>query len=363
MKIPIKNLYYIFCYAWASFPQGELVEVGDDDAPTLQNLFAKILIDGLHKIVRRGLARGYVPQEDDLRVPRGRLLLDEIIKRQTLLKGQATCLFEEFQSDILKNQIIKATARILCSSPSLEKIYQHELRFLVRSLDAVSDIRLSVSVFRRIQISRNDRAYKLLIKLCEFIFRSSLPEEGGTGSRFADVLEDEVTMSTVFEDFLRNFFAHEQSEFAVSRDRYLWDAIPLSEGGGKLLPVMDTDIVLRSPSRTIVADAKYYREMLRGRDQSIQKINSANLYQLFSYLHHARLRELGQQVHGMLIYPSVGCDVLEDYEIAGSRVRIATVNLNKDWQEIHTELLRLLHPIGDEAQLSYHSSDFALLAV
>ena len=159
MSIPIRNLYYIFCYAWARFPSGEMVEVGKDDAPDLQNLFAKLLIDGLHRIMRRGLARGYVELQEDLKGPRGRLLLDQMIKRQTLLRGEAACQFDELQTDILKNQIIKATAKLLERSETIEAGYRHELGVLSRQLESVSDIRLSSSTFRRVQISRNDRSY------------------------------------------------------------------------------------------------------------------------------------------------------------------------------------------------------------
>lgn len=342
MPIPIKNLYYIFCYAWASFPSGDLVDVGKDEAPELQNLFAKLLIDHLHRVIRRGLARGYISHTEDLRGPRGRLLFDQIVKRQTLLRGEAACQFDELKTDILKNQIVKATARMLERSPNVAQKYRHELGALVRRLEAVSDIRLSSGAFRRVQIFRNDHSYSLLMKLCEFVFQSALPDENGENGRFADVLGDEVIMSAVFEDFLRNFFVHEQKTFKVSRDQYLWDAVGLTASAHSLLPVMQTDLVLRSQDRTIVADAKYYKETLKGRDKSAPKLNSSNLYQLFTYLHHAQLREPDKRIDGMLIYPSVGYEVRADYEFAGKYLRIATVDLNRPWPQIHEDLLALI---------------------
>ena len=267
--------------------------------------------------------------------------MDEIVKRQTLLRGEAACQFDELQTDILKNQIVKATAKLLQRSQAVELDYRHELGVLVRRLEAVADIRLSPSAFRRVQISRNDRSYSMLMKLCEFVFQAALPEEEGSGARFVDVLENEATMSAVFEEFLRNFYAHEQSNFTVKRDQFTWDALGFTETGASLLPVMQTDIVLRAPNRTIVIDAKYYKETLKGRDKSAPKINSAHLYQLFTYLHHAKLREPGKRVDGMLIYPSVGLDLREDFEMAGDLVRIATIDLDQSWQEIHSGLLDL----------------------
>ena len=103
VTIPIKNLYYIFCYAWGSFPSGDMVDVGKEEAPDLQNLFAKLLIDGLHRIIRRGMARGYVSRQEDLKGPRGRILVDEMIKRQRLMGGEADWELDEVVGGVMRD--------------------------------------------------------------------------------------------------------------------------------------------------------------------------------------------------------------------------------------------------------------------
>jgi 5-methylcytosine-specific restriction enzyme subunit McrC len=50
-----------------------------------------------------------------------------------------------------------------------------------------------------------------------------------------------------------------------------------------LLPTMETDITLRSGTRTVVIEAKYYRETLTRR-YGKETLHSDNLYQLFAYL-------------------------------------------------------------------------------
>ena len=341
MAIPIRNLYYIFCYAWSRFPDGEAADVGEENCPDLQNLFAKLLIEGMHGLIRRGMDRGYVEVTEDTRSPRGRLLLDEMIKRQTMLRGEAACRYDELQIDILHNQILKATARLLAKSKGLLPVYRHELGILARRLEAVSDIRLTSSTFRRVQLSRNSRQYRLLMRLCEFVFHSSLPEENGSGSRFADILDDEVRMSSVFEDFLRNFYAHEQSAFTVKRDIMAWDAVPLTDGAAVLLPTLETDVTLHSRDRVIIFEAKYYKDPLEGRPGFPRKLRSNHLRQLFTYMHHMALRYTTKQVDGILIYPTVGTELSADYLISGRNVRAITIDLNRQWPEIHNELLSI----------------------
>lgn len=179
------------------------------------------------------------------------------------------------------------------------------------------------------------------MRLCEFVFYSLLPDENGAKSRFADILDDEVRMSTIFEEFLRNFYEHEQSEFRVKRDNMYWDAIPLTEGAAAILPGMETDISLTSSERTIVIDAKYYKETLVGRPGFKKKLRSAHLYQLFAYMHHASIRYPGTQVDGALIYPAVETSVSADYQISDHRLRILAIDLNREWREIHRDLLDL----------------------
>lgn len=339
MTIPIRNLYYIFCYAWSRFPTGNQVDVGIDNCPDLSNLMAKLLIENTHRLMRRGLDRGYVNQIEELRTPRGRMMFDRMIKEQSLRRGAAICSFDELRHDVLHNQIIKATARSLITVKSLEKPLREELGVLIRQLSLVSDIRLTGPLFRRVQLSRDRQLYGLLMRLCEFVFYSLLPDEKGAGARFADILEDEVRMSAIFEEFLRNFFAHEQSEFKVKRDNMTWDADALTEGAAAILPSMETDISLTSAERTIVIDAKYYKQTLIGRPGFAKKLRSAHLYQLFTYLNHASHRYPGTQVDGALIYPAVGSSISADYQIADHRLRVVAIDLDRDWKDIHLDLL------------------------
>lgn len=349
MTIPIRNLYYLFTYAWARFPAGDEVPTGVDECPDLQNLLAKLLIDGTHRLVRRGLDRGYISIEEDTRAPRGKLLLNEIIKRQTLRTGQVACTYDELLPDVLHNRILKATFKLLAASKDLLPTYKQELLLLHRRLEAVSDVRLDAGCFKRVQLSRNTRQYGLLLQVCELVFHSLLPDEQGTGSRFADILDDDLRMSSIFEDFLRNFYAYEQQTFSVGREILGWEAEPLSAAADGFLPTMQTDITLRSADRIVVADAKYYKNTLT-QFHGGSKIHSSNLYQLYAYLKHTSVKHPSMVTDGALIYPTVNKHLLLDYKLRDHHIRVATVDLSRSWREIHEHLLGLLFkPYGEDA--------------
>ncbi len=345
MTIPIRNLYYLFCYAWAQFPDGNTVDVGVDECPDLQNLFGKVLIEGVNRLIRRGLDRGYREFIEETRSPRGRIQLDSTAKAQTMRRGMVVCSFDELSHDVLHNQIIKAVARLLAREPSMTKPLAHELRIIERKLGMVSDIRLSADAFRLVQLSRNTGPYRVLLQLCEFVFRSIMPEEGGAGSRFADVLDDEDRMSKVFEEFLRNFYVYEQKVYRVRKEEMQWDSFGTTDSLSlAYLPKMQTDVTLKSIDQVKIFDAKFYKAPFESRFGS-PKINSNNLYQIVTYLQHATRNYPNHQVSGGLIYAAAGQPLSLSYRLLGYEVRVDAIDLTTPWPTIKSTLLDLLNGV------------------
>jgi 5-methylcytosine-specific restriction enzyme subunit McrC len=343
-SIPIQNLYYLFLYAWDRFPEGQAVEVEATGSPDLVDLFAKVLCNGVRRLLRRGLDKHYLEFEEETVSPRGRFLLSETFKRTTLIRGRAVCAYDELSVDIPHNQVLKATLRSLASRQGIDAKSAQELRTLHRQMAGVSDRPLTRALFQRVQLGRNNRHYDLLLRICSLILDSLLPGEGEGRTRFADILEDEVKMSTIFESFVRNFYRSEQAAFRVGADQLSWDVSHSDPQHAHFLPAMRTDVTLRGPERTIVLDAKFHKTTLAQYRGSSGKVKSENLYQLLTYLRH--IHPHGQpaaQVEGILLYPRTSPqDLRLDYCIAGHRVRVHTLALDRPWPEISQDLLGLL---------------------
>ncbi|TVQ89262.1 MAG: hypothetical protein EA393_07305 [Bacteroidetes bacterium] len=76
---------------------------------------------------------------------------------------------------------------------------------------------------------------------------------------------------------------------------------------------------------------------------SLQKINSSNLYQLFSYLKNQETdSKLTLNCEGILLYPSIQNDFVHSYKYENHRIRVMSVNLNQEWQNIMTDLLKII---------------------
>ena len=304
--------------------------------------------DGTHRLLRRGLDRGYVDVTEETRSPRGKLRLDVMTKQQTMLRGFAVCDVDELTPDVLHNQILKASLLSLAACADVEKDLRHELMTSARRMAGVSQIRLAADLFHRVQLSRNTSQYSFLLRICELVFHALLPDEKGGGSKFQSILDDETRMSALFEDFLRNFYRSELPSYSAASEIMPW--LAEAEDGADLayLPIMKTDITLRSGVRTIVADAKYYKEILAGGRYG-QKVRSAHLYQLSTYLAHVREKEPGQDLSGLLIYPAGSQSLRLNYRLLGTNMTVATVDLSAEWPSIHEELIQLIEPAAEPA--------------
>src|ERR1700733_6314012 len=105
--IPIRNLYYLFLYAWDRFSEGSRADVGAEASPDLPNLLARVLASGVRRQLRRGLDRGYVQRVDELALPRGKFLLQDTVRKSSLASGRVVCQFDELNADTLPNRILR----------------------------------------------------------------------------------------------------------------------------------------------------------------------------------------------------------------------------------------------------------------
>ncbi len=343
--VPIRNLYYLLLYAWDRFSEGNRADVGADVSPDLPNLLARVLASGVRRQLSRGLDRGYVERVDELALPRGKFLLQDTVKRSSLASGRAICQFDELSADTLPNRILRAAIRRLYLSPDIAVGVAAELRRLEMRLQGVARMPLSPTLFRSLQVTKSQAHHGFLMDVCRLVMDLSLPDKSGIGHRFYDILEDETRMCEVFEHFVRNFYRLEQNHYSVAAETILWPAICAAPSQIGYLPTMITDVTLRSEDITIVVDAKFYKQtFVPSRFGDHQKVRSAHLYQLQSYLEHGCYCAPGASREGILLYPSIsGEEISLDYQLPRSRIRVCTLDLTRPWQHLHRRLIDLVH--------------------
>jgi 5-methylcytosine-specific restriction enzyme subunit McrC len=339
MAIPVRNVYYLLCYAWDRLEALGLTDVDAVPGNRTENLLGQVLRDGVAHLVRRGLDRGYVETDEEGRRLRGKIRLSETMQRVLLPSGRVACLVDEFSYDVPHNRVIKAAMSRLTELPSLDDGLRVSLRDHCRRMQDVTDIELTPCAFRTVQLHRNVARYAFLINVCRLVERSFVPEGSVGRRRFHPFTANEQEMGLLFEAFVRNFLRREQDTFRVAAARVPWDVQPLGGTDLTWLPDMRTDVLLTNASRRVTIEAKYYAAPYQSHRGS-RKLISSHLYQLLTYLTQLRATD-GPEPMGVLLYAGAASDQRLDYRLGGHTVMVRCLDLDQEWRDIHQDLLGL----------------------
>ncbi len=351
--IPIKNLFYMLCYAWNVLPVKDIIKVSNDDFGDAYNLLGKVFSLGVAKVVKAGFHRSYVEEQDELSSIRGKVNIQASISTLSFQRKALVCIFDEYSVDDSFNGIIKFTIKSLLSNTTIDVRIKRELRKQILYFSNVSELPPSKEVRRTLIFNQNNSLYRFVINVAIMIYDNSIVNEATGTQTFADFYR-EKQMQRVFELFLLNFYKAnlDRRIYKISAPKVYWQIDSEEAKGWEGVFDIDknpgdrrTDIVIESrlTHTQYIFDAKYYRNVLvkKYRDDSAETYRVAHLNQLRGYLHDSSFD--GYKV-GALLYPTVhhNFDKGTLLPIKGSFIIIKTINLNRDWRAIEGDLLDFL---------------------
>lgn len=339
MQIPIENIYYLLCYSWNKLDEKEQVNVSIEDKTELLDLFAKVLINATKVLLKRGVDKNYIDYTEEIAGIKGKIQISQTLKSNLLLKQKAICTFDNFSANIISNRILVSTIYKLTRTKGLERNLKNELVSLQRMLSGIEQIEVTNSLFKQIKLNRNNRFYGFVMNVCQIINESTFPSEEQGRYKFSDFTRDDNKMNQLFESFIRNFYTIEQKKYkTVKKEIIKWQFDYAESTSYQYLPQMETDITLENDKEKIIIDAKFYRETM-ALNYDKEKIKSANLYQLFSYLlnqHDSNTKT--QNATGILLYPTIEKDYDLNFYYKEHSIQIRTINLNTNWRDISSRL-------------------------
>ena len=351
-NIQIRNIWHMLVYAWDILPLGQNKQASSEPSPDLLGLMARVLANSPQKLVRRQIGRQYVDTISPISGIRGRIRFTRSLHYIGTQQTTMVCQYSDLSINTLRNQIIKTTLIRLLHSRHAKSGWSEEksradalnrdISMLIKSMDAVSEVRITKEVFSRLQLGRSDRLYVIPLKICELIYKLNMPSQELGRDSIATLLNDEITFSDLYERFVRNFYRHHlKKSHRVSVEILEWPDMKDSP----YVPKMKTDISITEllyPHNRLIIDTKFYQHTLTSRWES-SKLHSENLYQIYAYL---RTQEDNgpsyRNASGMLLYPVVETKLNEKLHIQGHDITIATINLLDEWEVIEENLLNLI---------------------
>jgi hypothetical protein len=200
--------------------------------------------------MRKGLYQAYLPKLESLGFVRGRLELEQIIRKPWTT--DLACHYEDFTSDIVYNQVLAWTLRLVCQCglctprvlPTVRRAYRALQRFVtLEPLDSDACLRL--------QYHRLNEDYQPLHGLRRFFLENTGPTHT-TGRN--DMLPFLVDMARLFELFVAQWLRAHLPPFLCLQAQEL---VHVGESGSLWFTI---DIVLYNSTNSnpsCVIDTKY----------------------------------------------------------------------------------------------------------
>ena len=267
------------------FKSSNLANLKTQNLPLLE-IFISMFLCELEALVKKGIKSDYVTLEENLKFLKGKLNINEQIKRNSIHKERFYVGYSEFLSDIKINRIIKTTLKFLYKKSNFNK-NQQKIRELLFIFDEVSTCDDYKNFFDKLIINRQIKHYEQTLLWCKiFLLGNSFTPHKGDDLAFALLFD----MNKLFESYVGNFIKKKFPDTALQHsEKYLIE----NPKGFKLRP----DIFLEGK---FIADTKW-KIISQDINESEKKykISQADLYQLYAY---GKKHECGKLY---LIYPKI----------------------------------------------------------
>lgn len=174
----------------------------------------------------------------------------------------------------------------------------------------------------------------MLIFVCYLILKGLLQTTSSGNVKIMTFL-DEQRMYKLYEKFILEYYRKEHPELKVTASQIPWN---IDDGYIEMLPIMQSDIMLKKDDKSLIIDAKYYGQTIQKRYNS-NTLHSANLYQIYTYVKNLDRKSTGN-VSGMILYAKTDELVFpnNNYIMGGNSISVKTLDLNCDFSEIKRQL-------------------------
>ena len=170
--IPIRNIYYMLAYAYQILQEKGYASLATEPFSNTADLLSAILVRGVSIQIKRGLYKSYLPENDLLSCPRGKISVSESVKRQSLSRQTLYCTYDVFSVNSYPNRILKSTMMLLLRSDIPASRKKDLRRLLPYFVDA--QLLYQNEIQWNFRYDRNNQSYRMLLSICWLIWKGLL---------------------------------------------------------------------------------------------------------------------------------------------------------------------------------------------
>jgi len=232
-------------------------------------IFILMFLEEVGTIIKKGIKSDYVAQEDNLFYLKGKLLVKEQIKQNSIHKERFFVKHDEYNQNRAENRLIKSTLKLLSS---ISKDFGNQ-RTIRQYLEHMNWIELSHNIDKDFSMVKTGRGmehyHNALVWAKVFLKKESFSSFSGDTIAFAIL----YPMEKLFECFVQWWLEKTYKHLLVEAQNGGFDFV-------KNLFTVRPDFLIKKEDKVIcVADAKW---KLIGREKDYSQ---SDFYQLFAYKH------------------------------------------------------------------------------
>lgn len=301
-KVDIERIVFLLGYrlrgvAW----QDSVVPV--EAAEDIVHVLAEMFTRSVTEAIRPGLLQGYRVTEEALAVVRGRILIDEQLKRRAGTWLPIEVSYDDFTVDNPENRVLRAALERLHRNPLVSADVRRRIGVLLLQFADVSRLVPGMPL-PDWRITRLNRRYDIALELARLVLASSSFEH-----RVGFVAVDGFVLDVpkIFEDFVSAALGDVLPGLLAGSS--VMDQYPTTLDEGAEVDMRPDIVWLDDALRPLaVIDAKYKEERVSG-------FPNADLYQAMAYATVLRLSD------AHLIYAK-GNSAVKSHTVRGSGIRL-----------------------------------------
>ncbi|SFC95314.1 McrC family protein [Bacillus sp. UNCCL81] len=245
------------------------------DRMNLYEIFINMYIQEVLSLIKKGLRSSYLSKEENINFFKGKLIVQNHIKKNLIHKERFYMRYDEFGINRPENRLIKSTLlKLQKISNSATNI--KEIRHLLTNLEMVKSSTNFTKDFSKVVIDRNTKDYEMLMQWSKvFLMNQSFTTFSGNTTSRALLFPMEKVFESYVSQNLKRVLADLGWEISVQdKGYYLFD-------NPRKFALRPDIVITRDDGSRIIIDAKW--KLLNNNPQKNFGISQADMYQMYAY--------------------------------------------------------------------------------
>ena len=220
---------------------------------SMLEIFIKLFAGNLLELLQNDFRRNYVPQEDNLKFVKGKINFTKHLRHNYIDKSKFYCNYDEYEANILLNQIIKATVQKCIKTTKLNFGMLQKCDQLLSDVDTKRFT--NPNICKQIKFTRLNQKYEYVFNLAKLLLFGSSPQLSHNDNHTFSIMFD---MNMIFEEAVFELLKSEKDSLGIKEIQAQKPQKTLFDKDSDFNFTMKPDVFIEKKDGTkIIIDTKY----------------------------------------------------------------------------------------------------------